>query len=341
MSSNLASVRHWVVGLCALVCAPAVLADSCQLERIAEVPMSVTKGGQIVVPVEINGIHVKMAIDTANSLTGIYSGATIALMLKPNDSIKRGVLHAGATILTQTVEISSLKMANVRWPLVNALVFPSNKQFPLLPSEDDVVGTLGLGMFGGVDLELDFGALQLREYSQKHCPGKVVYWSSALDVLPLQKDKLGDSYITISANGKPMEANMATLMPISGMEEEAAKKELGLDRSSAGVNATSGSDGCTFCGSITLKAQGLAIQNARVRMIQTTSPDCHFIAPNLFGAAAHFDCPGAFPLRLGMNVLSQLHLYFANGEKKLYFTRANVNAPDASAEPAASAPTVH
>jgi hypothetical protein len=327
--------------MCVLVCAPAVFADSCQLERIAEVTMSVTKGGQVVVPVEINGIHVKMTINTTGSLTTIYSGAMAGLNLKPIDNIQRGVFHAGATNLTETVEISSLKMANAHWPLVSALVYPSNNQYPPLLSEDDIVGSLGQGMFGNVDLELDFGALQLRVYSQKHCPGKVVYWSGRFDVLPLQKDGLGDPYITMMANGQPMEANIATMMPISAMEEEAAKKVLGLDRSSAGVDATNGSDGCTFCGSITLKAQGLEIQNARVRMSQTLSPGCHFLPPNPFGAPARYDCMGAFPLHLGMNVLSQLHLYFANGEKKLYFTRANVNAPDASAEPAASAATAH
>jgi hypothetical protein len=73
-----------------------------------------------------------------------------------------------------------------------------------------------------------------------------------------------------------------------------------------------------------------------VRMVHTVSPGCHFNGPNVLGAAAHYDCAGAFPLYLGMNVLAQLHLYFANREKKLYFTNANVM--DASAEPATAAP---
>ncbi len=121
------------------------------------------------------------------------------------------------------------------------------------------------------------------------------------------------------------------------VEPEAAKKMLGLDRSSAGVDATGGSDGCTFCGSITLKAQGLEIQNARVRMVQTISPGCHFTGPNMFGKPASYDCAGAYPLHIGMNVLTRLHLYFANGEKKLYFTDAALNAPGAGSETATSA----
>ena len=338
MLFKLTRVRHWVIGLGVLLCSPAVLADSCGLGRIAEVAMSVTKGGQVVVPVEINGIHVEMAIDAAGSLTNIYSGATAALNLTPSNSFKSGQLRVGATSLTQTVQIRSLKLANVNWPVASALVYPFNKQFTPPLSEDEVVGSLGQNLFSGVDVELDFAAHKLRLYSQKHCPGEVVYWARNFDVLPLQKDRLGDLYITIMANGKPMAANIAMLSTISAMEAEAAKKVLGLDRSSAGVDATGGGDGCTFCGSITLKAQGLEIKNARVRMVQTISPGCHFTGPNMFGGAAMYDCAGAFPLHIGMNVLTKLHLYFANDEKKLYFTDADVNAVGAATEPAASAP---
>jgi hypothetical protein len=311
------------VSLCLLVCAPVVLADGCQLSQMAEVPLTTIKGGQVVVPVVIDGNHVKMAVDTTSSLTYIYSGAVTALNLTAGANLRRNILRVGATRLTQTVDIKSLKLANVQWPNINVLVYPLNRQYPPLLGEDDVVGSLGLNLFLGVDVELDFGAQRLRLYSQKHCPGEVVYWASKFDVLPLQKDRLGDSYITMMANGKRMEANLASMAAVSSMEELAASKVLGLDRSSAGVDAGGGSDGCAFCGSITLKAQGLEITNARVRMVRTVPPDCHFTGPTLLGAAARYDCAGAFPLHLGINVLSQLHLYFANGENKLYFTYAN------------------
>lgn len=324
-----------------LVWAPLVLADGCKLERISEVPMSVTSTGQVVVPVEINGIHVKMAVDTASSLTNIYSGATAALNLKPADSLKRGVLRVGATNLTQTVHINSLNMAKVRWEMVSALVYPWNKQYTPLLTDDDVVGSLGQSMFAGVDLELDFGAHKLRVYTQKHCPGDVVYWSAKFDVLPLQKDALGDLYIAMMANGMRMEATMATMSTTSAMEEDVAKKLLGLDRTSAGIDAAAGSDGCSNCGSITLQAQGLEIRNARVRMVRTISPGCHFTEPGRLTAAVKYDCAGAFPLHLGMNVLSKLHLYFANGEKKLYFTDANAGATNVETDPPASDPGEH
>ncbi len=284
------------------------------------------KDGKIRVPVEINGNRVTMALDTTGSLPSIYSGATAALNLQPRQTIRRSVLRVGSTIVTNTVEISSLKMENLQWPRFHAVVYPWNKEFPALLSSDDVVGSLALSMFSDVDLDLDFGAKKLRVYSQKHCPGEVVYWAKEFDVLPLQKDRLGDTYILMMANGRPMAANIATMNDLSSIEEEAAKKVLGLDRSSAGVDAAGGSDGCTSCGSITLKAQGLEIHNAQVRIVRTISPGCHLLEPNFLGSAAKYDCGGAFPLHLGVNVLSRLHLYFANGERKLYFTDADARA---------------
>jgi len=316
-------------------------ANTCRLERVAEVPMSVTKSGQAVVPVEINGIPVKMAIDTAGSLPIIYAGATEALNLVPIQSIRRGALHAGPTSLTQTVRIGSLKMTNVDWGETHALVYPLNRQFSRPLDEDDVVGSLGQNLFSGVDVELDFAANKLRLYSQKHCPGEVVYWSNSFDVLPLQADGLRDTYIPVMVNGKPMLASISSMSPVSMMEEEAAKKVLGLDSSSAGVDASGGSDGCTFCRSITLKAQGLEVKNARVKMVHTVAPGCHFIEAGIFGKPASYDCAGAYPFHLGMNVLTTLHLYFANGEKKLYFTGAKATVENAGAEPVAAVPDAH
>lgn len=341
MSYSFTSVRNFFAGLCLLLIAPAVFADGCLLERVAEVAMPITKSGQVVVPVEINGKHVKMAIDTTSSITSIYSGAITALNLKPANTLRGGRVHVGATAVTQTVDIRPFTLANLRWKLVTALVYPLKKEFPPLLSEDDVVGSIGMEMIEGVDIELDFGASKMRLYSQKHCPGNVVYWSTNFDVLPLQKDSIGDTYIIMLANGKPVAASIATMTPLSIMEEDAAKKVLGLDRSSAGIEATGGGDGCTFCGSITLKAQGLEIDHARVRIVKTVSPTCHLSEANPMDTAAHYDCGGAFPLQLGMNVLSQLHLYFATRERNVYFTDANLKALGASTEPASLAPTEH
>ena len=327
MFSNIARLRRWLPGLCLLACASVAHGGNCPLERLAEVPMFLTKGGQITVPVEVNGIHVRMALDTTSSLTNIYSGALAGLSLKPRNNVRPGVFYAGSKPLTQTVNIDSLKMAIIRWPQANAVVYPWNGQYPGLLAEDDVVGSLGQGALSGVDFELDFADRKLRLYPHKHCPGGVVYWTTAFDVLPLLKDQLGDTYIVMMANGKPMAANMASMSPISSLEEDVARKVLGLDHSTAGVDATGDGDGCSACGSITLKGQGLEIPNARVSMIRTITPGCHFSGPTLVGTPAQYDCGGAFPLHIGMNVLSRLHLYFATQEKKVYFTERDAGRP--------------
>jgi hypothetical protein len=329
---------HWFLGVCLLLSARTVVADDCRLERVAAVDMIVSKDGQVQIPVEVNGIHVRMGIDVGSTLSAIWSGATAAFNLQPKEKFASGRLTAGQASLTQTVKFSDLKIGYAHWASVEVLVYPRNKQFPQALGEDDAVGYLGQGVFANLDVELDFGAHQLRLYSQKHCPGKAVYWTTRYDVLPLQKNALGNLYITMAMNGKLVSTSMSTLIPISTVEEEAAKSILGIDRTSAGGD---GGDGCSYCQSITLKAEGLEIRNARVNVVNSVSKSCRLSVPKSESGVATYDCLGAFPLRLGVNVLSTLHLYFANGEKKLYFTDAVAKMASAGAEPSNHAASEH
>jgi hypothetical protein len=327
-------VYHWFLGVSLMLYASAVVADDCRLGRVATVDMIVTKDGQVQIPVEINGIRVQMGIDAGSGLSAIWSGATGALNLQPKESIARGRVNVGGTPLTQTVNINGLKIGDTRWSSFEALIYPRNKQFPQSLNEDDAVGFLGQGVFSNLDLELDFGAHQLRLYSQKHCRGGVVYWASRYDVLPLQKNALGSLYISMAINGKLVSTSMSTMNSISTIEEEAARSILGVDRTSAGGD---GGDGCSYCRSITLKAQGLEIRNARVNIVNRVSKSCRLSVPKSENGVATYDCLGAFPLRLGVNVLSDLHLYYANAEKKLYFTEAGAKTANAGIEPDSAA----
>jgi len=301
--------------------------------------MQVTKDGQVQIPVEIGGVRVHMGIEAGSGLSAIWSSATAALGLQPKRITARGRLNAGGIPLTETVNIDGLKIGNVRWSSVEVLVYPRNKYFPQSLGEDDVVGYLGQDLFSKLDVELDFGAHQLRLYSQQHCPGAVVYWSGQYDVLPLQKGKLGNLSMAMAVNGRLVSTSMSTMSPISTIEEEAAKRILGIDRLSSSGDAGGGGDGCSYCRSITLKAQGLEIRNARVTIVNSVSKSCQLNLPRSESGIASYDCLGAFPLHLGVNVLSTLHLFYANGEKKLYFTNAGAKVLNAGTQPTPPAAT--
>jgi len=308
------------------------------MEQIAAVKMIVTSSGRVQIPVEINGIKVQMGLDIGHGLSGIWASATTSLGLTPKATIKAGVLLADGAPVTDTVSIASFKIANVNWANIPVLVYPGSQHIFQMLSEDDVVGILGQDLFANVGLELDFGAHQLRLFSQNHCPGQVVYWSRQYDVLPLQKNQLGNVYFSMTVNGKLMSTSMSTIAAISTLEEDAAKSMLGLDRATAGVDANVDSDGCSFCRSITLKAQGLEIHNARVKIVNSQVKNCQLNVPRREAVAASYSCIGLFPLRLGVNVLSRLHLYDAIREKKLYFTVANNDSGGGSSETTPSPP---
>ncbi len=323
------------LALSLVLCVPVTRADDCRIERLAAVDLAVTSAGRVQIPVELNGIRVQMIIEAGSGLSSIWSGAAAPLNLEPKESIARGRLRAGSAPLTQTVKINTFKIGNVRWKPFQIVVYPSNQHFPQSVGEDDVVGFLGEDVFGGVDFEIDFAERQFRLYSQKHCAGKVVYWASNYDVLPLQTNALGNLFISMAVNGRLVSTSLSTMDSISNMEEKAAKEILGVDRSSLGDPGGS-SDGCSYCRSITLKAQGLEIHNARVQIVDTVAKDCSLYVPILASGVMSYSCPGAFPLRLGVNVLSKLHLYFATGERKLYLTDAPTPASSARREPIGS-----
>jgi hypothetical protein len=76
-----------------------------------------------------------------------------------------------------------------------------------------------------------------------------------------------------------------------------------------------------------------------VNIVNTVSKDCRLDAPKSESGVVHYECLNAFPLRLGINVLSKLHLYYASGEKKLYFTDAGISVGNVSSEQRSSVAT--
>ena len=73
-----------------------------------------------------------------------------------------------------------------------------------------------------------------------------------------------------------------------------------------------------------LSGEGIQIINAHILLIDRPRNDFCSLGSRA-GAAAYEGCFGAHPLRLGLNVLTKLHLYIAMKEKVLYFTPAEAH----------------
>jgi hypothetical protein len=127
-----------------------------------------------------------------------------------------------------------------------------------------------------------------------------------------------------------------------------SKKLYGFDETSPGIEHRTSESGKSIAHyrAMTISTEELKIVNADVRLEHAQSYCELGQSRDRAKAALHSGCYGAeAPLKLGMNVISKMHLYFATKESMLYFTAADagrdgatVPSSAASAVPDASAP---
>jgi hypothetical protein len=186
-------------------------------------------------------------------------------------------------------------------------------------------------MFAAIDLEIDFPGRVMRLYSTDHCPGRVVHWTRNYDVVPMMNDELGQLYFPMELDGLKLRTTLATGLPHSVLASQVAKRLLNFDESSPNILTEPSGDGNapSYFRAMELSAEGLSIMNTRVRL-RPVDKRCALVAPRNNKNAAYFEgCKNNYPLQLGMNVLSKLHIYLANKEKKLYFTADTAPLPTA------------
>jgi Aspartyl protease len=314
---------------------------NCKLSLLTTVEL-VNAGDLIAVPVAINGHEARMFLDTARAYSSTWRGAAELLDLAPKPLRVDGRLNIGGVPVTEYATVS-LKLGHVTIKDVQVMLDPTVKGQPpkLLPHM--TVGVLGLGgFFAAADVELDFPQHVMRLYSQDHCPGRVVTWSSRYDVIPYETDALGNLHFPMELDGKKLETTLSTGSANTVLHEDVAAKIYGFDHKSPGIDTTTDPTGHTrsHYRAMELTNDNINIMNARVELLDAPGGSCYLnkpVSPKY--SARYTGCYNIFPLGLGMNVLNKLHLYIATKEKKLYFTVADPTASNAttSASPAASA----
>lgn len=300
-------------------------AESCALSGIASVALVKSSDHSWLAPVQINGVTAYMQI---------VPSAPRTLLFKPGaDGItfERVPLetHGGTRIyngneLSQAGRISLLALgaANTR-----------NVDLPIakLPEEDDqrAAGRLGLDFLGQFDVELDLKNRKLNLFSPQHCPGKVVYWSHDYSQLPITIDGAGHVLLAMALDGKPVTAMVNTLSNRTYMQFNVAKHIFGLTRATDGVVRTSEQTYGKFAEPLftypfhSLAAGDLSVQNPKIYLLgDVRDPVCNGKVQVVGSTNMLFQCTPDIDVSLGTNVLAALRLYFAFGEKTVYFTGA-------------------
>ena len=312
----------------------------CGLKRLASIALTQDPGGALV-PVTINGKSAQMYFDFGYSSSFIVADSLdrLSLHAEPIPIGARAVITIHGVRVEKHVRVDGFSIGPVPFRRVDLLVgVPSGRVAP-----DTVVGIIGADMLADLDMELDPVHHAMNLYSTDHCRGKVVYWSNDFAVVPLKRGELSNYYlnyfIPVELEGRTIEAGMA-LSAGRSLLADSAYREIRAggksQRKAEGAGAAGASE--PEDAALDISTGGQTFIHARIRLFKT---DC---ALSVRGGAIGFDlCRGVYPLQLGNDVLSQLHLYLASKEKMLYFTAANASlgasaGTEADNSPAESSP---
>lgn len=315
----------------------------CGLVQLTSVQFTVVDG-LVWVPVLINGVPVRLLLDIGNAVSGMDADAAASLKIRTKQwPTTVANFRVNSEVVRSIAVADSMSIGRLKFGKVEFLVAHYPQIGGAMRDAVPVVGTLGISFFANVDFELDFTNSTLNLYSQDHCPGKVVYWANSYSAVPIRKGELGEPYFLMELEGKKLQTSLSTGTDTTVLYTDASKKLFGFDEKSPDVvtDTDASNRNENYYRAMSLTAEGLAITNTKIKLVKldrSTLTSCtikkEIGKDRVAGYSGSPDdfCYGVYPLKLGMNVLQKLHIYFATKEKMMYFTAAATNKqlPDPS-----------
>jgi hypothetical protein len=261
-----------------------------------------------------------MILDTASPFSSVTESAAsrLTLQLKPLPSgseVRSGVKPVEKMATAKEFSVGQVQFKSAEFMVVSDDTFdPHQGDFQL-------VGILGMDVLGRFDVELDVSNRKMKLFSRDHCPGHAVYWSNSYDSVPIRFGELGELYFPMELEGKKIETTLATGNKTTSLSTDVTRRLYNFDSRSSDIEKETDTAGGTtaYYRAMKLSGEGIQIINAHITLVDRPSNDFCKLGSRS-GAAAYEGCFGVHPLRLGLNVLTKLHLYIATKEKVLYFT---------------------
>jgi predicted aspartyl protease len=306
--------------------ATAAYADDCKLGRIAS--FDFTENGSIVVPVSIEGTSVRMAIDTGAPLSAIDPNVAHNLKLVQHRIIQGAMFNMSGEPISYIAVLRDLGLGDMHASNVELMVWPSP-----MTSDGRIGGILAADLLRHYDVDVDFGWHKLSLFSQDHCPGRVVYWTSDnVAVVPVHVVNSGHVIVPVKLDGQPFDAVLDTGSSTSFLSQEAAYRTYHLAPNSPDVVKVSESGGP---GGLPLyrhafkhlELEGLSIGNPTIAIFENVAK-VHTPAHLGSRIPDTDESGGSTDFILGLSELRHLHLYIAYKEQNLYISPAS--APHAA-----------
>jgi hypothetical protein len=317
-------------------------ADPCNLQRYASLD-TVMDDEYVLIPATSKGHEAWMMLNTQSPFAALWApyARDYADTVKPLGSDPP--VYSDGQVVTHIAEASGFRLGLA---VIHHSQFLVTKPLPYLDHAvqgKPIIGFLGMGFFSNVDVELDIAHSKFNLYSPDHCfGGGVVYWADRHSAVSLIKGPLGTYYFPMDLDGKKVEASLETNRIDSALTTDVSRKLFGFDETSAGIEHRSTGTGqaISHYRAMTISTDDLKIVNADVQLEHAQSYCDLGRSRDKTHAALHSGCIGSeAPLKLGMGVISKMHLYFATKESMLYFTAAEATHEGASATSAHAAPS--
>ena len=309
----------------ALFATPAVAGDTCPINPVAALAVTTLPGGQIAVPVTIDGQSTLLVVQLTNQHTEI----TGDFLVKVHAPVRRlsGGEMIGDTPFLATLE--SFSIGDYHAQYVKALR-PRSHVFA------GTAGYLGSDILQNFDIEFDLGHGKMNLFTPGRCPGHEIYWADAGATLPFKLDPGGFVDIAMQLDGKPVTVTFTTDVG-NGTLDVAVAKKLGFEIPDQLVlldpRLTGGQKRWLYPFK-SLSSAGYVYNDPQISLVKDVPMwggvmpmpkwECDGYHHSAFGLW-DYQCFHGPDVRLGLADLASLRTYFGFKEKVLYITAAEAH----------------
>ena len=298
---------------------------SCELHQLVSLNLDISASGGIFVPVEINKTPAFMYLEIGSPFSMLSLQAASRFKL-PKTELGKGIEIRSATNRIQQYTDTDIVLGEIAFPQAHFLLDPQSETSSRY-SRPEVIGILGIDLLWKMDLELDLGNRRLNLYEHSHCGTQVFSKTSNYMVVPLQRDAFGNMFFAMELDGRRLETLLTTGSPRTTLSTDVTRRVYGFDKSSVGIESVTDKEGHTTSQyrAMKLTASGLTLTDERVRLTDPPSDSCHLARKG--SAIGYSGCLYQYPLRLGSDTLSRLHVYLATGDNVMYYVANAAGEP--------------
>ena len=336
LGSLLLSAVNAAPAVAGAACAPLALMTTMDLHPSAPIPM---------VAAQIGDKTVGLLIDTGGAFSGLTKRAVRELNLDTGQYLNRdGSVTYLKDVKGQTeglqTRLPSITLGRLRQENVWFMVLPGEDTGG--PEIEQFAGIIGSEMLRNVDVDFDFAARKLNLFSSDHCAGNVVYWTNQalpVAIVPFTLNRAGHIMFRAELDGRRVDTMLDTGAGTTILNLDTARRTFRIDVNAPDVERVGELKGGYTASTYrrrfkTLAIEGVTINSPLITMLPNMMGTVNPGAPRT-GSMIRDDGNGLPDVILGMNVLSEMHVYIAYKERKLYLTAAN---PQPAAAPAPATP---